>query len=99
MKKDIKKEIIKEFARIIEYKPSLDKGLDAISIQKQEIGMAIIGKLDQLLDKYRDDIVGEIDEKLRLRMLKEADIPLNERKNGWDILKEIRNLIQNLKSK
>ena len=44
----------------------------------------------QLLKAQRQEII----EKIRLRMLKEANTPLNERKSGWDILKEVRDLIK-----
>ena len=43
-----------------------------------------------LLASQKSEWVREAQELIRLRMIKEADTPLTERKSGWDILIEVR---------
>jgi hypothetical protein len=38
-----------------------------------------------------------IRKRIRLRMIKEANTPLKERKNGWDILKEVQDILNKIK--
>lgn len=55
-----------------------------------------IAQIFALIDKQKSDTIKEVKEKIRLRMIKEANTPLKERKNGWDILREVQDILDKL---
>jgi len=53
--------------------------------------------LAQKLAQQKTNTIKEVEEKIRLRMMEEVNTPIKERKNGWDILKEVRDILNKLK--
>ena len=57
-------------------------------------GTLTAGKIERFWLSKLQTQKQELLEKIRLRMIEEANTPLKERKSGWRILKEVKNFIK-----